>query len=62
MYTRKLHKEDISVRGESPNGKIPLPLMTKGERFIRCRGQRHGSRGSNGHRDAEENDMFPGGA
>jgi hypothetical protein len=30
--------------GETPNGKIPLSLMTKGERFIRCRGQRHGSR------------------
>jgi hypothetical protein len=23
-----------------------LSLMTKGERFIRCRGQRHGFRGS----------------
>jgi hypothetical protein len=22
----------------APDGKIPLPLMTKGERFIRCRG------------------------
>jgi hypothetical protein len=26
------------------DGKIPLPLMTKGDRFIRCKGQRHGSR------------------
>jgi hypothetical protein len=25
---------------------IPFPLMTKGERFIICRGQRHGFRGS----------------
>jgi hypothetical protein len=62
MYTRKHHKEESSVRGRSPrwkntfsiddkggevpDGKIPFPLMTKGERFIRCRGQRHGSRGS----------------
>jgi hypothetical protein len=62
MYTRKHHKEDSSVRGETPDGKIPFPLMTKGERFIKCRGQRHGSRGSNGHRDAEERGMVPGGA
>jgi hypothetical protein len=62
MYMRKHHKEDNSVRGRNPNGKIPLPLMTKGERFIRCRGQRHGSRGSNGHKDAEDRGMFPGGA
>jgi hypothetical protein len=32
--------------GAAPDGKIPLPLMTKGERFIRWRGQRNGSRGS----------------
>jgi hypothetical protein len=37
--------------GEDPNGKIPFPLMTKGEIFIRCRGQRHGSMGSVGHKD-----------
>jgi hypothetical protein len=46
--------------GEAPDGKIPFPLMTKGERFIRCRGQRHGSRGRNGHRDAEGKGMLPG--
>jgi hypothetical protein len=62
MYMRKHHKEDSSVRGSSPDGKIPFPLMTKGERFIRCRGQRHGSRGRNGHRDAEDRGMVPGGA
>jgi hypothetical protein len=28
-----------------------FPLMTKGGRFIRCRGKRHGSRASVGHRD-----------
>jgi hypothetical protein len=46
IYTRKHHKYDSYVRGGSPDGKIHLSLMTKGERFIRCRGQRHGSRGS----------------
>jgi len=45
--------------GADPNGKIPFPLMTKGERFIRCKGQRHGSRGSISHRDAA---MVPRGA
>jgi hypothetical protein len=45
--------------GATPNGKIPLSLMTKGERFIRCRGQMYGSRGSIGHRDEC---MVPGGA
>jgi hypothetical protein len=46
MYTRKHHKRTVQSGGEAPDGKIPFPLMTKGERFIRCRGQRHGSRGS----------------
>jgi hypothetical protein len=62
IYMRKHHKEDSSgweisfrkssVRGSTPdgNGKIPFPLMTKGEIFIRCRAQRHGSRRSDGHR------------
>jgi hypothetical protein len=47
--------------------------MTKGERFIRCRGQRHGSRGSRFSdaedrgmveylSDAEDKGMVPGGA
>jgi hypothetical protein len=45
MYTRKHHKRTVQSGGEAPDGKIPLPLMTKGEIFIRCRGQRHGSRG-----------------
>jgi hypothetical protein len=36
--------------------------MTKGEIFIRCRGKRHDSRGRNGHIDAEERGMVPGGA
>jgi hypothetical protein len=50
---------DELVRGVDPNGKIPLPLMIKGERFMRCRGKRHGSRGSVGHIDAG---MVPRGA
>jgi hypothetical protein len=55
-------KRTIQSGGEALDGKIPFPLMTKGERFIRCKGQRHGSRGRNGHRDAEDRGMFPGGA
>jgi hypothetical protein len=39
-------KRTIQSGGATPDGKIPFPLMTKGERFIKCRGQRHGSRGS----------------
>jgi hypothetical protein len=41
---RKHHKRTVQSGGVAPDGKIPFPLMTKGERFIRCRGQRHGSR------------------
>ena len=59
---RKHHKEDSSVMGRTPYRKIPLSLMTKGERFIRCRGQRRDSRGSNGHRDVEGRGMVIGGA
>jgi hypothetical protein len=45
MYMRNHHKRIVQSGGAAPDGKIPLPLMTKGERFIRCRGMRHGSRG-----------------
>ena len=38
MYMRKHHKEIVQSRGVASDGKIPLPLMTKGERFIRCKG------------------------
>ena len=44
--TRKHHKRTVQLGGVDPDGNIPLPLMTKGERFIRYRGQRHGSKGS----------------
>jgi hypothetical protein len=37
---RKHHKRKVQSGGATPDGKIPFPLMTKGERFIRCRGQR----------------------
>jgi hypothetical protein len=43
---RKHHKRIVQSGGEILDGKIPFSLMTKGERFIRYRGQRHGSRGS----------------
>ena len=55
-------KRTIQLGGAAPNGKIPFPLMTKGEIFIRCRGQRHDSRGRNGHREAEDRGMVPWGA
>jgi hypothetical protein len=40
MYMRKHHKRTIQSGGATPDGKIPFPLMKKGERFIRWRGQR----------------------
>ena len=45
IYTRKHHRRTVQSRGVALDGKIPLPLMTKWERFIRCKGERHGSRG-----------------
>jgi hypothetical protein len=40
IYTRKHHKRTVQSGGETPYGKIPLPLMKKGEIFLICRGQR----------------------
>jgi hypothetical protein len=57
MYTRKHHKRTVQSGGATPDGKIHLPLMTKGERFIRCKGQRHGSRGAD-LSDAEDRGKF----
>jgi hypothetical protein len=37
---RKHHKRTVQSRGETPDGNIPLPLMKKGEIFIRCKGKR----------------------
>jgi hypothetical protein len=45
MYMRKHHKRTVQSGGAAPDGKIHFPLMTKGERFTRCRGKKHGSRG-----------------
>jgi hypothetical protein len=45
--------KDSSVRGSNPDGKIPFPLMTKGERFIRCKGK---------CLEKENRGMVPGGA
>jgi hypothetical protein len=28
--------KESSVRGSNPDKKLPFPLMSKGERFIRC--------------------------
>jgi hypothetical protein len=55
-------KRTVQSGEATPDGKIPFPLMTKGERFIKCRGQRHDSRGTNGHRDVEDIGIVPGGA
>jgi hypothetical protein len=27
----------VQLRGATPDGKIPFPFMTKGERFIKCK-------------------------
>jgi hypothetical protein len=47
-----LGDQTSQLGGVNPNGKIHFPLMTKGEKFIRCRGHRHGSKERIGHRDA----------
>jgi hypothetical protein len=57
---RKHHKRKIQSGGATPDGKIHFPLMTKGERFIICRGHRHGSRGRD-LSDVEDRGMVPGG-
>jgi hypothetical protein len=55
-------KRKFQSGGKALDGKIPFSLMQNRERFIRCRGKRHGSKGINGHNDAEERGMFLGGA
>jgi hypothetical protein len=55
-------KRTVQLGGATLNGNMHFPLMTKGERFIRCKGQRHGSRGRNGHKDVEDKGMFPEGS
>jgi hypothetical protein len=46
MYMRKHHKRTVQSGGAASDRKKPFTLMTKGEIFIKCRGQRHGSMGS----------------
>jgi hypothetical protein len=43
----------VQSGGATPDGKIPFPLMTKGERFIRCKGK---------CLEKEHRGMVPGGA
>jgi hypothetical protein len=59
MYTWKV--ENL-VRGRNPGWKDIFSIDDKGGYFIRCRGQRHDSKGRNGHRDAEDKGMVSGGA
>jgi hypothetical protein len=33
---RGINLKESSIRGSNLDGKLPLPLMSKGERFIRC--------------------------
>jgi hypothetical protein len=58
---RKHLKRTVQSGGAAPDGKIPLPLMTKGERFIRCRG-RGMVPGGEDLSYAEDRGMVPGGA
>jgi hypothetical protein len=71
MYMRKHHKRTVQSGGETLDGKIPFPLMTKGERFIRCRGQEAWFQGEQIYQmqrteenlsDTEDRGMVPGGA
>ena len=55
-------KRIVKSGGAAPDGKIHFPLITKGERFVRCRGQRNGSRGRKDHKDVEDRGMVLGGA
>jgi hypothetical protein len=43
----------VQLGGATPDGNIPFPLMTKGERFIRCKGK---------CLEKEHRGMVPGGA
>jgi hypothetical protein len=49
----QFQEEFIVQGGATPDGKIPFPLMTKGERFIRCKGK---------CLEKEHRGMVPGGA
>ena len=49
VHSRGVSLRTVQLGGVASDGNIHFPLMTKGERFIKCGAQRHGSRGSNGH-------------
>jgi hypothetical protein len=36
---RGVFPRTVQLGGAAPDGKIPFPLMSKGERFIRCKGK-----------------------
>jgi hypothetical protein len=55
MYMRKHHKRTVQSGGAAPDGKIPFPLMTKGEIYQMQRIEALSS-------DAEDRGMVPGGA
>jgi hypothetical protein len=55
-------KSTIQSGGATPDGKIHFSLMQRGRDSSDAEDRGHGSRGSNGHRDADNIDMFPGGA
>jgi hypothetical protein len=40
MYRRKHHKRIVQLEGVATDGKLPFPLITTGERFIKYRGKR----------------------
>jgi hypothetical protein len=62
MYTRKYHKEDSSVRGRNTRWKDTFAIDDKGGEIYKMQRQRHDSRGSNGHKDAEDKGIVPGGS
>jgi hypothetical protein len=37
LYSRGVSPRTVQLGGTTPDENISLPLMTKGERFIRCR-------------------------
>jgi hypothetical protein len=39
ISVRGLSPRTVQLEGATPNGKIHFPLMTKGGRFIRCKGK-----------------------
>jgi hypothetical protein len=59
---RKHHKEDSSVRGRNPRWKDTFAIDDKRGEIYHMRGQMMIPGTSNGHRDAKDRGMVPGGA